>query len=464
MTEFDPRTAGRWTWRRWSVATTLAFSLVAGLSSWPPSAQSDADTSKSEPVEATPIAAPQAPPPPASLSHLAETMFADANARSAERLTVKRATVRSGDTLGGMLARAGVSGRDAALAADALSEAFDPRELRIGQRLAIYLKRSALQPVATGGEGWTLAGLTLKPDVERTILVSQDAEGGFQVDAWKMDVFVEPARVAGTIQSSLYVDAGQAGARDRQIAEFVQLFSHAVDFQRSVQPGDAFELVFEQGVDRRGNVVRTGDLLFARFTPRGKELAFYRFETDENVEFFDATGESAKRFLMKTPIDGARISSGFGRRRHPILGFVKAHRGVDFAAPTGTPIYAAGSGVVEYAGWLGSAGKYIKLRHANGYHTAYMHLSKINVRKGQRVAQGATIGRVGTTGRSTGPHLHYEVHKKGVKVNPMALDLPTGRKLEASERPAFNAQKAEIYAIRKALIDQDAPVLVASAD
>ena len=175
-------------------------------------------------------------------------------------------------------------------------------------------------------------------------------------------------------------------------------------------------------------------------------MKLFRFESEKGgIEFFDENGKSAKKLLMKTPIDGARLSSGFGMRKHPILGYNVKHRGVDFAAPTGTPIYAAGDGIIEKKGWNGAYGKYIRIRHANNFKTAYAHLSKFNKLPSGRVKQGKIIGFVGTTGRSTGPHLHYEILKNGKRINPQKLKLPSGRKLKGQELQNFIEQKNVIY-------------------
>ncbi len=196
-----------------------------------------------------------------------------------------------------------------------------------------------------------------------------------------------------------------------------------------------------------------GEIVFARLNWRGKsrEKGYYRFEEEEGrADFYDAAGQSAKRLLMKTPIDGARLSSRFGTRRHPILGYRRAHKGVDFAAPRGTPIKAAGDGVVERADRYGSFGNYIRIRHANGYKTAYAHLNgfRKGIRKGKRVRQGDTIGYVGTTGRSTGPHLHYEVHLRGKAVNPQKLKIATGKQLTGAALDRFKLERDRIDLLR----------------
>ena len=210
-------------------------------------------------------------------------------------------------------------------------------------------------------------------------------------------------------------------------------------------------MFFEVARDHKGEIVKAGDLLYTSFTPRGKAMEYWLFEDADGEEnYYDADGKTAKRKLRATPINGARLSSSFGRRRHPILGYRKMHSGVDFAAPTGTPIMAAGSGVVERANRYGSFGNYIRIRHTDGYKTAYAHLNGFarGIKKGTRVRQDQVIGYVGTTGRSTGPHLHYEVHLNGKKINPRRLSQLSGKPISKSRLPAFETRRAEIEAQR----------------
>jgi murein DD-endopeptidase MepM/ murein hydrolase activator NlpD len=251
---------------------------------------------------------------------------------------------------------------------------------------------------------------------------------------------------AGDIDLSLYAAAESARVPARVIVDLIRLYSFDVDFQRDIHAGDRFEVYYEV-LRSDGRQVQTGEILYARLTVGGRELPLYRFRhRDGDVEYYNDKGESARKALMKTPIDGARLSSGFGLRRHPILGYTKMHRGIDFAAPTGTPIMAAGDGQVELAGWNGAYGRYVRVRHNSEFRTAYAHMTRIakSVRAGRRVKQGDIIGYVGTTGRSTGPHLHYEVLRGSKQVNPMGLKLPTGRTLSGAERTAFQKFKTTV--------------------
>ncbi|MDQ7018458.1 MAG: peptidoglycan DD-metalloendopeptidase family protein [Robiginitomaculum sp.] len=385
-------------------------------------------------------------PPLPDMAVLEQTVFGELIETRLSRVHNQMIKVRPGATLSNLLENAGVDRGEAARAITALSRTYNPRQLRAGQMLTLSLE-SLDTSVAKKGVRYHLAGLTTKPDVTRTVLLEREHNGDFSARELVMDLEKGETRARGSIDSSLYVDGLAAGANDAVIAAFAQLYAYSVDFQRGIRPGDRFDMVFEDYRDDRGNSIKSGNLIYAMLAPRGKEKAFYRFETpDGEVGYYNAEGQSAKRFLMKTPIKGARISSGFGRRMHPVLGYTRKHKGTDFAAVTGTPIMAAGNGVIERASRYGSYGNYVRIRHSNGYKTAYAHMSKYGrgIRKGRRVTQGQIIGYVGATGRVTGAHLHYEVLKNGRQVNPMTVKVPTGRKLKANELKLFAKEKARI--------------------
>ena len=229
--------------------------------------------------------------------------------------------------------------------------------------------------------------------------------------------------------------------------DLIRAYSYEVDFQRDIRKGDRFEVMFERLYDSDRGLVYTGNLLYAALTLGRTTLEIYRHQpAGGEADYFNGRGESVRKDLLRTPIDGARISSRYGERKHPILGYTKMHRGVDFAAPKGTPIYAAGDGVIVALGRNGAYGKYVRIRHNSQYTTAYGHLSRYakGMESGRRVKQGQVIGYVGSTGRSTGPHLHYEVSYQGSRINPMSLKLPAGYKLEGEELTAFQEARAQI--------------------
>jgi murein DD-endopeptidase MepM/ murein hydrolase activator NlpD len=247
-------------------------------------------------------------------------------------------------------------------------------------------------------------------------------------------------RVEGPIDSSLYEVGLKHDVPPAVMIEVVTLFGFGVDFERDLKPGDRFEVMYEQVHDENNQAVRSGDLLFAALTLGGEKLSLWRYRPKGGTtEYFNAKGQSLRTGLMRSPIDGARLSSPFGPRKHPILGYSRMHQGVDFAAPIGTPIYAAGDGVVELAEMKGGYGNYILIRHDDGYDTAYAHLQAFagEIKPGDRVRQGQIIGTVGTTGLSTGPHLHYEVHVGETAVDPDSVRLPPRTILTGAELASF---------------------------
>lgn len=369
------------------------------------------------------------------------TQLSDQTLGRVAGISIEQFVIQSGDTLGRLLTHAGVTTDQAAEAISALKEVWDPRNLRIGQEVTLYLHTSALRRVATRAEAPDLVGLTLKPDTDRTVAVALDQKGEYQVREVMLELQRELVRVSGDIESSLYTDALKAGATDKVIANFANLFSYSVDIQRQIQPGDDFEILYEQFRTPDGEFVKNGEILYAALETNGALKQLYRFDAAEGADYFDAEGVSIRRFLMKTPINGARLSSRFGMRRHPIQGYNKLHKGTDFAAPRGTPIYAAGDGVVVKAYRSPSYGNYVQIRHNGEWQTAYAHMHNFasGMREGARVQQGEVIGYVGSTGNSTGPHLHYEVLHNGQAVDSMSVQVPTGKELEGDELARFMA-------------------------
>lgn len=254
---------------------------------------------------------------------------------------------------------------------------------------------------------------------------------------------------SGKITQSIAFDAKKAGATPVMIEQFVKLFSLNVDF-RQLQKNDSFEFGFDKFQDKEGNVIAHSKLNYASLTVNGKKHEIYYIPNrDGNGNWINENGMNSKPLLMKTPIDGARLSSGFGLRHHPVLGYTKHHTGIDFAAPTGTPIYAAGDGVIVQKYRSGSYGNYIKIRHNQTFSTAYAHMSRFaKFSVGQRVSQGQVIGYVGTTGRSTGPHLHYEVHQSGIPINPLASKVPTVSSITVAMKNTMAENKNKIVALR----------------
>ncbi len=256
------------------------------------------------------------------------------------------------------------------------------------------------------------------------------------------------------INNSLYSSAINKGIKPNLIIDFARIYGFQVDFQRDIWKKDSFQIVYENFLDSNGKIVETGNIIFANLVLQGKEYPLYIFKTKDGHDHFDESGASIKKTLMKTPINGARLSSSFGMRKHPILGFNKMHRGTDFAAPKGTPIMASGDGKIIKAGWCGGGGNCVKIRHNSTYSTVYAHMSKFGrgIKRGVRVKQGQIIGYVGSTGMSTGPHLHYEVIENGKKINSQKLKLPSGKVLKKLERKKFEIEKIKINVLKSELI------------
>ena len=252
------------------------------------------------------------------------------------------------------------------------------------------------------------------------------------------------------ILQSLYKAASDEKIPANIIIEFARIYGFQVDFQRDIRKKDKFQIMYETFINEKNEIVETGEILFANLNLSGQDNSLYYFDKIGSEGHYDKNGKSVKKALMKTPINGARLSSSFGMRKHPIDGYNKMHRGTDFAAPMGTPIMASGDGVVKKAGWCGGGGNCVKIKHNSTYQTVYAHMSKFarGIKTGVRVKQGQTIGFVGSTGKSTGPHLHYEVIVNGKKVNSQKLKLPSGKILKGSERKIFETKKIKLDVLK----------------
>ena len=350
--------------------------------------------------------------------------------------------VRRGDILMNVLLRAGAGRSEAYQAIEEIRDLFDPRDLRPGQQITLTFHEHA-QPQASS----EFKGFAIPAAVDRTIAAERQPEGGFAAVEHILPTRAQTLRFEGEITSSLFQTAVSLGAPPTVMADMVKQFSYDVDFQRQIWKGDKFELLFEQHVTPNGDVARTGNILYAALILRGKKLPIYLFpDQDGFSDYFNDEGKGVRKALMRTPINGARLSSNYGMRKHPILGYNRMHKGVDFAAPTGTPIYAAGDGWVEVRKTNGGFGKYIRIRHNSEFSTAYAHMHRYGkgIGVGTRVKQGQVIGYVGSTGRSTGPHLHYEIHKNGQAVNPMKVRFPSSETLKGERLQAFEEARDAI--------------------
>ncbi len=343
--------------------------------------------------------------------------------------------ITAGDTLAALLARANVDAVEADAALDELRPVFDVRRLKPGQKVRLFREWPAGQN--TEEHAGRFAGFDFIPEPRQRVIVRR--MGHMQFDVIKQDrpLITRHFLADNLVTSSVYEAARGSGMSPNLVVELIRLFSFTIDFQRDIRDGDHLEVLYTRRFDENSQLAEEGDIVFAALTNRGKRYAYWRMAHDDgSFGFYDEAGNSVQRLLMKTPVDGARLSSRFGMRRHPILGYTRLHRGLDFAAPKGTPIYAAGNGTITAIGTYGDYGKYIRIKHRNGYATAYAHMSKFarRLKKGSRVTQGQIIGYVGRTGLATGPHLHYEVLHYKKPINPRNLEVPPQRNLNASAK------------------------------
>jgi len=454
--------SGRW-WRGMlALIALIAVAVTLGLwpSPWSPHLAADKPAAHDAAPTGSPVAAETPPPAPAQArrddgapaadsagnapDHIADTAMA---AAAAARPLRTAHVLGRGDTLIGLLLAAGADSIEAHEAVAKLRAIFNPRKLRAGQEIW-----TELLPAAAPEERPLLQSLEFDMDFAERLRVARAPDGKFFAERTSLAVETSWVGAEGVIDDSLYLAAERADVPAAIIVDLIRVFSFNVDFQRDIWPGDRFAVVYEKMQSADGKV-RLGHILLGELVLRGRPMILHRFTppSDGRTDYFDAKGVSARRLLMRTPIDGARLSSRFGKRKHPILGYTKMHSGIDFAAPTGTPIMAAGDGVIDFIGRHGGYGNMIRIRHNGTYKTAYAHMSrfKSGMAKGKRVRQGETIGYVGSTGRSTGPHLHYEVFVNDQRVNPLSLRLPTGKALAGKDLAAFQAWRQQLTEARQ---------------
>ena len=279
-----------------------------------------------------------------------------------------------------------------------------------------------------------------------TSIEIRKSQNNFIINENILQLYKKEVVVKNMIKTNLYSSAVESGIEPNIIVEFARVFGFEVDFQRDIRNGDWFEILYEKFEDDNNKVRDTGKIIYASMYVNGEEINLYNFKYNNEEEYYDIKGKSITKSLMKTPINGARLSSSFGMRKHPILGYNKMHRGTDFAAPSGTPIMASGSGTVTRARWCGGGGNCVKIKHNSTYETIYAHMKAFakGIKEGRKVRQGQVIGYVGSTGLSTGPHLHYEVIVNGKKVNSQKLKLPSGKTLKGEERKQFELDRIKI--------------------
>ena len=289
----------------------------------------------------------------------------------------------------------------------------------------------------------------------KRIILTKNKDSSFEIKETITKLTKKLFYKEGVIKSSLYKAAKNLNIEDNVIVELANLYGFQIDFQRDIYKEDSFEILYEKFINEEEKIIEPGNIIFSNLILRGQKNVLYYFDDEGNSRgHYDINGASVKKALMKTPINGARLSSSFGMRKHPILGYNKMHKGTDFAAPLGTPVMASGDGIIIKARWCGGGGNCVKIKHNSTYQTVYAHLSKFGrgIKKGVRVKQGRIIGYVGSTGMSTGPHLHYEVIKNGKKINSQTLKLPSGKILKGNERKRFEVQRIKVDVLKSETI------------
>lgn len=349
-----------------------------------------------------------------------------------------RRTVRleRGDTLIGLLMDLAVPQAEAHMALNALRTVYNPKDMNAGSEVTVLFD----------GAG-AFDGFAFDSSAEQSITVQRKGEG-YAAAAKKHPLTLSTMAANVQVEGSLYESGVKSGIPAAAMASLTKVLSYNVDFQRDIKLGDSFRVIYDELHNPDGQLVRTGDIAYAELILNDRVVKVYRFkQANGDYDYFDENGRTLKRSLLRTPVNAARMTSGFGMRRHPILGYSKMHRGVDFGAPTGTPIYAAGDGVIVERAYKGAYGNYVRIRHTGDMSTAYAHMSRFanGVQKGSRVKQGQVIGYVGTTGRSTGPHLHYEILVGGVQVNPLKVaNVSLTEPLKGGDLARFKAMQASI--------------------
>ena len=348
--------------------------------------------------------------------------------------------VVAGDSLQKILLKEKISKEEVNKIYQKIKGIIDLKKIRQGQTITIVFRTKQNKP--------SISRITFQVDELSTAYIYySNKTDDYEVRLNQKNLERVNFLAKGIIVNSLFASAQKIDVDAEVIVEFARIFGFEIDFQRDIRKNDEFKIFYERFEDDEGENFKNGNILFAYLKNSGREIKLYRYkDSKNNIGYFTPDGKSIEKALMKTPINGARLSSGYGMRKHPILGYNKLHQGTDFAARRGTPIMASGSGTVERASWFGAYGKYVRIRHNSTYKTAYAHLSKFgrNIKAGRKVRQGQIIGYVGSTGRSTGPHLHYEVLVNNKRINSQRLKLPSGKKLSKNEMGNFNLEKQKI--------------------
>ncbi len=350
--------------------------------------------------------------------------------------------VKKGDTVISLLTNAGISKDEARNTYDAVKTIYNPRKLDAGSIVKVKIDKSSTGEVIVSEFKLPMSALS-------TIQLTRTKDDQFNIRKINSPITKRLARAGGVIDGSIYKTGADVGIPASMLNDIITAYSYDVDFQRDVKKGDSIDVLFERMETKDGKVVGNGNLVFSELSLGNRDIKIYRYtDKNGNADFYNEKGESIRKALLRTPINGARITSAFGMREHPISGYTKMHRGVDFGAPIGTPIYAAGDGVVETASVKNGYGNYLKIRHNPKYESAYAHLSRFasGVSPGKKVKQGQIVAYVGMTGATTGPHLHYEIMVNNEQVNPANVKFKTGNVLQGKELASFRSNMSKIEA------------------
>ena len=345
--------------------------------------------------------------------------------------------IKSGDSIQKILKKFKVKNNEIQTVINQYKKYSNPNQLLTGNKIDIIIEENLSK------KNYSIAKFAIPITKSTTIEINKNEQGKILSKKIITKLFKKRTFSENVIEDNLYSSAIKAKINPDTIIEFARIFGFEIDFQRDIRKNDYFKIVYDKYFDENGEFVKSGTIHYVHMSVNGREITLYKFGGDKNYGYFDINGKSVEKALMKTPINGARLSSNFGMRKHPILGFNKMHTGTDFAAPSGTPIMASGSGTIVLAKWCGGGGNCIKIKHNSTYETVYAHMKSFarGMKKGKKVRQGEIIGYVGSTGMSTGPHLHYEVIVNGKKINSQTLKLPSGKILKDNERQLFEIHR-----------------------
>ena len=358
--------------------------------------------------------------------------------------------IKKGDTIQKILKKYNVKNFDIETVISQFRKYSNPNKLLVGNKIDIIIEKKPSE------DKNSLVKFSIPVTKSITIAIARNEENKIVSKKIITKLYKKKTLSENVIKKNLYSSAIESNINPDTIIEFARIFGFEIDFQRDIRKNDYFKILYEKYFDENGEFVKSGSILYAHMSVNGREISLYKFGDDKDYGYFDTNAKSVEKALMKTPINGARLSSSFGVRKHPILGYNKMHRGTDFAAPMGTPIMASGSGVVTRAKWCGGGGNCVKIKHNSTYETVYAHMSKFakGIKAGKKIRQGQIIGYVGSTGMSTGPHLHYEVIVNKKKANSQKLNLPSGKVLKNEERREFEIHRIKTDVLIAELIDK----------